>query len=499
MKLTVLRRIAAMAAAVAVLAVFVFLGFKAKASDLNLPYDITFSPGTNASEIRFNWISRVNKKAEVEIAKTEDVKSGKFPAGSAFYGTTEAALASPGSKNGSGVTKRPTGEYASKAVVSNLLPSTEYTYRVGDGENFSINYTFKTGAPKKGFSFAAFGDPQIGANGNGNASYADSLNGGLGWADTLSKVTSKYPSVNFLLSLGDQINEYDSLAIEQKQYVSFFNPDSHRSVIQNYPLAAVEGNHDHAMGKYFSFHYNQPNLSALGATENKNVKNCDGDYWFSYGNTLFLILNGNDAYDISSHDGFLKQAVKANPNSKWKIAAWHQSAYSAAGGTDDSVMFIRQNWTKLMDKYGIDVVLQGHDHCYTRSFQMYSGSPVDTKQTKSVTNPSGTAYFTLDSGSGSKYYQYAESAKLPFKAVSWQQNVPTYSYVTIDDTHFKISTFRTDTGASIDDYTILKTSKRNKFQNINFTLFSAGAAVIALIFSAAGLIKHFHKRMRKIG
>ncbi|MFA6941659.1 MAG: metallophosphoesterase family protein [Clostridiaceae bacterium] len=431
-----------------------------KASGTNIPYDVNFSLGNDGSEIRFNWLSPDNNRPEVQITKSSNMKDGKFGTGSAVYGTVNAVSAAPGIKDYPDSTEKPTGEYADKVVVSGLAPSTRYTYRVGDGTTWSKTYTFTTGAPGSGFSFAAFGDLQIGDFDNNISSptpHKSISDDQAGWADTLKKVTTKYPSINFFLVLGDQINEYDNLVKQQEQYVSFFNPDPNNNYLQNYPLVTIEGNHDHSMGKYYSCHFNPPNLSTLGQTENNNVKNGDGDYWFIYHNVLFMILDANAPNDTAAHDQFMKQAVAANPNVKWKIAAWHQSAYSAAGGSDNSTLFIRQNWSKLMDKYGVDVVFQGHDHCYTRTYQMLGDLPVDTTLKNTVTNPKGTVYFTLDSSSGSKYYTYASSVKLAFNAVSWQQYVPTYSYITIDDTHFKITTFRTDTGDSIDTYSITKT------------------------------------------
>lgn len=431
-----------------------------KASDSNIPYNVNFSLGNDSSEIRFNWLSPDNSKPEVQIAKSSNMKNGNFPNNSVVYGTIIEVSAAPGIKDNPDSKEKLTGEYANRAVVSGLAPSTRYTYRVGNGTTWSRTYTFTTGALQSGFSFAAFGDPQIGDFDNNISSptpHKSISDDQAGWADTLKKVTTKYPSINFFLVLGDQINEYDNLIEQQKQYISFFNPDTNSNYLQSYPLVTIEGNHDHSMGKYYSFHFNPPNLSALGQTKDNNGNNGDGDYWFKYGNVLFMMLNGNAPDDIAVHDEFMKQAVSANPNVKWKIASWHQSAYSVAGGSDNSTLFIRQNWSKLMDKYGVDVVFQGHDHCYTRTYQMLGNSPTDTTLKNAVTNPKGTVYFTLDSSSGSKYYTYASSVKFAFNAVSWQQYVPTYSYITIDDTHFKITTFRTDTGKSIDTYSITKT------------------------------------------
>ena len=55
------------------------------------------------------------------------------------------------------------------------------------------------------------------------------------------------------------------------------------------------------MGKYYSYHYDQPNLSTLGQTKTNGVNDNNGDYWYRYGNTLFMSLEGNNFYDVSAH------------------------------------------------------------------------------------------------------------------------------------------------------------------------------------------------------
>lgn len=447
-----------------------------KAEDTaNIPYNINFQLGTNASQVCFNWFSLNNNGSQVQIAKATDVKDGNFPSNSTVTGSTSPVTATvsigdnPGNPNQPSVDSA-TGknEYADRVTVNGLVPSTKYIYRVGDGTTWSNTYTFTTGSPNNGFSFAAFGDPQIGAfdsNKKSSLPHSNLTDDKNGWADTLKKVTSKSPSINFLFTLGDQVNNYDDLSKQQDEYKAFLNPDSTQNYLQEYPLVTFEGNHDYQMGTYYSFHYNHPNLSTLGQTTSSNVSNNDGDYWFTYGNVLFMVLNANDPLDTAAHDQFMQQAITANPNVKWKVAAWHQSAYSEAShsdskAADDPIMFIRQNWPKLMDKYGVDIVLQGHDHEYTRTFQMYGGIPVSTTKTNSVTNPKGTVYFTLDSGSGSKYYDFKSTSDHTFSDVFWQQYVPTYSYITMDDSKFTINTIRTDTGTSIDNYTITKTAAK---------------------------------------
>ena len=80
-------------------------------------------------------------------------------------------------------------------------------------------------------------------------------------------------------------------------------------------------------------------------------------------------------------------------------------------------------------------------------------------QSEKVLNPDGILYMTLNSSSGSKYYKNA-LRKQEYIANRWQENVPTFSTVIIDDKSFSISTYRTDTMEKIDQtYTILKSNR----------------------------------------
>lgn len=434
------------------------------------PYNITVGVGSSESEACFCWSSADSSAGTLEIAKADDVKNGQFPAGSgrtasaAKKTATEGFLDNPGSTN----TDRPVSsyqdangaaladEYSDKVTVQGLTPGVSYTYRVGNGTVWSKAYTFTPQSTAGGFSFAAFGDPQVGASGN-------LANDTAGWAKTLQKVTAKYPTLSFLFTMGDEVNDYDKLYKQQNEYRSFFNPDASSDIMQTTMLAAYSGNHDFQMGRYFSYHYNLPNLSPLGQTITNKTEDANGDFWFRRGNTLFLVLEGNNFYDVSAHDSFLKQAAAANQDAVWKVAAYHQAPYSeanhdGANTSDDDVLFMRANWTKLMDKYGIDVVLNGHDHYYTRSFQMYGGAAVNTEKVSEVTDPKGTVYFTLDSASGSKYYKYNTAADHSFSAFGWQNKQPTYSVANVTASEFTLATYTADTDQQIDTYTIHKTS-----------------------------------------
>lgn len=423
-----------------------FSGFSVSADSASQPTDVSFNVGSDETQYGFNWITSAETQGtQVQVAKASEVVNGAFPSDCrTFSGSQSQTYFTEGVEDNSGAKTTAGGTYAHRVTVSDLDKNTSYVYRVGDGNaaDWSTSYQFTTGSGSDSFSFLAFGDPQIGA---GKSVASDEA----GWQDTLNKALNKYPSTSFLLSLGDQVNNYDHRSNQDDEYAAYFSP----SQLFTYPLAALEGNHDYQMGEYYGYHYNFPNQNGqYGATSFNN----DGDYWFRRGDTLFMVLNANNLY-TADHDEFLQKAVAANPGVKWKVAAFHQSLYSEANHVADTdVMSRRSTWPQMLDKYGIDLVLQGHDHSYTRTYQMYNGAPVSSDVASSVTNPKGTVYVTLDSASGSKYYPFKSSVPAVYSAVRWQQNEPTFTDVQVSGTNLVLTTYRTDDMSVIDTYTINK-------------------------------------------
>jgi hypothetical protein len=91
----------------------------------------------------------------------------------------------------------------------------------------------------------------------------------------------------------------------------------------------------------------------------------------------------------------------------WIIVQMHQDALSSAKNGNGSDKGIREAWLPLFDRYGVDLVLCGHDHDYERSWPVrgcnhnmgrdaLSGVPVDTLQPKPVirSNPTNGAFDT---------------------------------------------------------------------------------------------------------
>src|SRR5581483_6102995 len=61
-------------------------------------------------------------------------------------------------------------------------------------------------------------------------------------------------------------------------------------------------------------------------------------------------------------------AARADSGIDWIVAQMHQCAASSSATGNGSDLGIRATWLPLFDKYEVDLVLNGHDHDYERSF-----------------------------------------------------------------------------------------------------------------------------------
>ncbi len=382
--------------------------------------DLTFQYGSNETSMNFTWyFSSEAQTAQVQIALKSAMTGDTFPVSAAttFDGTAAAS-----------------GSFLSgKASVTGLTADTEYVYRVGDGTSFSEVYSFKT-HDTASYSAILVGDPQIGSGGY--------LNGMDGWQDTVTEALTAYPNTSFIISAGDQVNT----STNEEEYDGFFSPEELTSM----PLIPAVGNHDN--NALYSYHYNSPNES-----ETYGTTSAGGDYWFTYGSTLYMVLNSNNQ-SAASHDAFMQEAISAAGDGiTWTVVMFHHSIYSSAShSTDGDILSRRSDLYPVFDKYDIDVVLMGHDHCYTRTYIMKGGAAMtDDTQGSSVTNPDGTLYITANTGSGSKYYDM-KTADTAYSAVHWQGYAPSYSAVEVTEDSFTITTYKVSDGSVIDTFTINK-------------------------------------------
>jgi Calcineurin-like phosphoesterase len=115
------------------------------------------------------------------------------------------------------------------------------------------------------------------------------------------------------------------------------------------------------------------NIRISGALGNHDVRVNGGGYEFKtlnmprahykrrIGNIAFFILNSSRS--IAAQSDWLRSKL-ARSTARWKVAVFHHPAWTC--GSYRSTPAVVDNWVPLFERYGVDLVLSGHDHNYQR-------------------------------------------------------------------------------------------------------------------------------------
>ena len=462
---------------------------------------VSLTPGADETELNFAWYSKDEGKATPVVHFGTDRSNLKV-----FTGTSAAVDTS--------LTDGEKYVY-NHVTVTGLKENTTYYYTVEKNGVETDVETYQT----RSFSTVKMlyvGDPQIGASkgqpqggedlvADSGAANTAARNDAFGWNRTLEIAAEQNPDLSFIISAGDQVNKTGKA--KEEEYAGYLSPD----LLASLPVATTIGNHDSLNADYM-YHFNNPNATDYGTTE------AGGDYYYSYGEGLFIVLNTNN-YNVAEHKQAIAEAVSSDPDAAWRVVTIHQDIYGTGlDHSDTDGMILRTQLTPIFDQYDIDVVLQGHDHTYSRSKLLYGdgqthgtyefqlnadGSDYDwdnayntqtsskiplypeegdtagqtlldnfqadnkcytieTTSGNTVTNPNGTLYMSANSASGSKFYELI-SAQQDYIAQRSQNWLPSYSVITMTPTSFSIDTYQiTDKGQAeaIDQtFTIRKTGE----------------------------------------
>lgn len=445
---------------------------------------IALTTGENATKMNFAWYCVTEEIPKIKLMDSQGRVIQEV------QGQQNLANKETITENDNVITLIP-----NKVTVSGLAENTSYQYQYYLDGAWSDTYTFETKSTEN-FSVMYVGDPQIGASvgQDDNSKEYHAMNDAYNWNHTLSSALSAHSNVSFILSAGDQINQTsvskDADKLEQQiEYAGFLSSPLLRSM----PVATTIGNHDSKSVNY-SNHFNNPNTAtSVATTEGKT--DAGTDYYFTYGNTLFVSIDTNN-YNCATHENVIKEAVEANPDATWRVLMFHQDIYgSGYDHSDSDGIVLRTQLTPIIDKYDFDAVLQGHDHTYSRTYQLssdgqthssYQSAPktntddfsaylgdnacynilTNIENKNNVVNPEGTVYFEANSATGSKYYQLIGTQQnyIAARSQSWR---PTYSVIDFTETTLTVKTYDAATNTELvadgnikTSYTIVKSVEK---------------------------------------
>ncbi|QXB18284.1 Calcineurin-like phosphoesterase [Corynebacterium coyleae] len=399
---------------------------------------IVLGIGSDATEANLAWQSKTNETQFLEYWPTADpanitrVESPHGPYNSAVF-------------------------YPHEATMTGLEPDTEYAYRVGsDRRGYSEQRTFTTGTDGDSWSFLAMADAQIGVD----TKIAEQS---AAWNKAVNTATGEHPDSAFIMHLGDQVEGWGAPV---KQLEEFTAPEK----LQEYRLAVLKGNHEtYTLDRHFQDTYFLPN--EVDDTAN---------YFFNYNNVLFIGLDGNRASkaDIDVHAKFVNETIAAHgADADWVIVGIHHAPFSQGTHyTDKDVVELRNSLTPKLSEAGVDLVLSGHDHIYTRTHLMNGVDPViPAGASKSgdilIPEDNEVLYVTSTTATGGKYYDFQDEngtthpnvreenvTDLAHKSTArWRQDYnPDYTSIDVSSESLKLTTYNINTPYVVDQVTLLK-------------------------------------------
>lgn len=228
---------------------------------------------------------------------------------------------------------RTEGEHQLWARLDGLAPDTTYCYTLADSSGPLTAATGFRTAPTADdpdpIRFLAFGD----SGGGGSDQYA--------LLDQMFTVP-----YDLIVHTGDVA--YDDGTIGQFEDNVF---GVYHELFRNLPFFPAAGNHD----------YNT--LQGAPFRDVFALPGDGGEKWFSYdwGRIHFAAIDTES--DYATQAAWLEQDLAAS-TLPWKIVYMHHPMYSS--GVHGSDLALRDQLVPILERYGVQLVLSGHDHHYER-------------------------------------------------------------------------------------------------------------------------------------
>jgi acid phosphatase type 7 len=284
-----------------------------------------------------------------------------------------------------------------RVSLADLEPDTVYWYALSDGtsQGWGPWKPAKT-APGRGrpVRFLYLGDAQTGLE---------------RWGRLLETAARRHPEMDFVMLAGDLVDRGN----ERTNWDHLFLRAA--PVFDRLPVMPCAGNHEYLdigprlYRAFFELPHNGP-----PGTEPDLV------YSFEVGDACVAVLDSTPAvWDPAAarRQAEWLDATFGRTKAAWKLVMFHHPVYPAHPWRD--MPALRAHWVPIFDKHRVDLVLQGHDHSYLRTYPL--------RAHRRVERPSeGTVYVIAVSGD-----KYVDQPHRDYIEVG-QAGVSTYQTIEID-------------------------------------------------------------------
>jgi len=306
-----------------------------------------------------------------------------------------------------------------QADLTGLSTGTDYVYGITvDGQDIAAagNTTLRTAGPGP-FSFIVLGDSGW---------------GGPEQAIIAQRLAAEKPTL--ILHTGDLVYMVGNYETYQRNY---FN--SYVATMCSVPFFPCPGNHDYDVSNALPY----LNIHAL-PNEGVPIPDRGRYYSFDWGNVHFVSIDAHQSLDraVNSNGPMLRWLDNDLRSTKqfWRIVYFHYPPYASGQNTNDiQSMWVRQYVVPILERHGVQVVFNGHEHSYQRNYAIRKSSVVD----QSI----GTNYFT-SGGGGAFLYNAVQTTLVAFAK-------PEYHYVRaeVQGTRITFRSIKMD-GTTLETFTI---------------------------------------------
>ena len=318
---------------------------------------------------------------------------------------------------------------------TDLRPDTAYAYRVAGAAGWSEWHQFRTAAAEaKPFRFLYLGDIQ-----NGILTYASRV---------IRQAFHAHGDIRLVAHAGDLVSQRDDLDHDD-EWGEWNQAGGHHYAMV--PQLPATGNHEYVerpmpdgteryhLGPYW------PAQFALPSNGAEPVKATT--YYVDYQGVRFIVLDGTAAIELGTMKAQTDwlDAALASSKADWNIVLFHQPVFTCARPKDTAA--IKAAWKPVFDRRDVDLVLQGHDHCYSRLTAEAGRDAGARARADGATQ--GPVY--LVSVTGSKMYRLNDRA--PSQPDKVAEATELYQIVDVAPKGLSFRTY-TATGALYDGFTL---------------------------------------------
>lgn len=395
--------------------------------------------GDPRTQMAFCWFTNEGvTEGVVEITEVRNNEITRIEASPTTTPPLHYAISSSGILKAAKIDKNTAFRYVShKALATGLKPGTEYTYRVGYEGHWSETGRFRTADAEQGaFSFIYMTDSHI-----QNKEYIDAARS---CADAVARYEKKARFCVFPGDFVDTGTDNNSEWEWEQWFEQVMKP-----VLRQMPIVPTDGNHDDSPLLNYSYHFNTD--TSFNSTTHIRPQFAGINYSFVYGDMLLIAFSMQDfwrgEYDIQQGTSeylerdlgnWFKQQVAAAPQAKWHVGLVHKNLFSGSGHQHDKESpLLRAAMLPVMKECKMDLVLQGHDHCYevigpVDSTLYFIGATCGAKRYEP---------FTRGEMEASKHIHKVENYYDLFSKLA-QPGAPCYTRVTVNKEHITLETFK---------------------------------------------------------